>query len=145
LKNIRYAIYMQQSDVLPENSVLIPISLGELLDRVSILELKQQRISDSERRLNVTREFTLLTRILQMNGFVLSDAALQPLREVNTQLWDLENRIRLLDREGNHDGEFIQVAREIHRLNDIRHELKHGINLACGSSVVEEKEYSPEP
>ena len=135
---------MQQSDALPEYSLLIPISLGELLDRVSILELKQQRVSDSERLRNVTREFALLTGILEKNGYALSDPALQPLRAVNSQLWDLENRIRLLDRKGNHEGEFIQVAREIHRLNDIRHELKHRINLACGSSVVEEKEYSPE-
>lgn len=135
--------FMQQSNALPENSLLIPISLGELLDRVSILELKQQRVSDPERRRNVIRELVLLTGILEKKGFALSDPALQPLRAVNSQLWDLENRIRLLDRNGDHGEEFIQVAREIHRLNDIRHELKRNINLACGSWVVEEKEYSP--
>lgn len=136
---------MQQSDALPESSLLIPVSLGELLDRVSILELKQQRVTDSRRLRNITREFALLTGILEKNGFALSDPAMQPLRLVNSQLWDLENRIRLLDRKNNHGREFIQAAREIHRLNDIRHELKRSINLACGSSVVEEKEYSSEP
>ena len=136
--------FMQQSNALPENSLLIPISLGELLDRISILELKQQRVSDPERRRNVLRELALLTGILEKKGFVISDPALQPLRAVNSQLWDLENRIRSLDRKGDHGEKFIQVAREIHHLNDLRHELKHSINLACGSWVVEEKEYSPE-
>lgn len=137
--------FMQPSDALPENGLLIPISLGELLDRVSILELKQQRVSDPERRRNVLRELALLTGILEKKDFAISDSALQPLRAVNSQLWDLENRIRLLDRNGDHGEEFIQVAREIHRLNDIRHQLKHSINLACDSWVIEEKEYSPEP
>lgn len=133
---------MPQTDTLLRNCLLIPVSLGELLDRITILELKQQRVRDPERRLNITREFAELTRILELQGFSLENSALSPLRDVNSALWDLENRIRLLDSEGIHNEDFTHVAREIHRLNDIRHALKREINMACGSSVVEEKEYS---
>jgi len=133
---------MPRADDFPADRLMIPISLGELLDRISILELKQQHVSDAARRVNVTRELGQLARVLEHSGRSLSDPDLQSLREVNAALWDLEDRIRLLERQGLCSGEYACAARDIHRLNDARHNLKRSISVAGGSAVVEEKEYS---
>jgi hypothetical protein len=119
----------------------IPVSLGELADRISILEIKSRRVKDPRRRDNVLRELALLNRALAQSGCRLAESELDELRRVNGRLWQLEDRIRRLDREGVAGDEYLEVAREIHRRNDIRHGLKRTISLNAGSLLVEEKEY----
>ncbi|MFN2169426.1 MAG: DUF6165 family protein [Anaerolineae bacterium] len=122
-------------------NLLIPVSLGELMDRISILEIKEQRMKDPVRHANVARELALLTGVLEQIGGCPSNPAMMGLREVNNALWELENRVRQLEREGGFGPDFVAVAREIHRLNDVRHELKRGVSLAGGSLLIEEKDY----
>lgn len=117
------------------------MSLGELIDRISILELKHVRMTDGERHAHVRHELELLTEVLERQGLSLSDPNWDALRQVNAQLWDMENRIRDLDRRGCWNQEFIEVARAIHHLNDNRHELKREISLSLAAGLVEEKHY----
>ena len=126
-------------------NLLIPVSMGELMDRISILELKHRRMTEPTRRANVERELGLLTRVLEQSGRSRRDPALDPLRQINASLWDLENRIRILERDGTRRDTYIEAARDIHRLNDTRHAIKRNISVATGSAVVEEKEYLPAP
>jgi len=136
---------MNSSDTQTRQTVLIPVSLGELVDRISILEIKQQHMSDPGRLANVERELALLNRVLQQHGRSVSDPQMAPLREVNNALWELENRVRQLERDGVFGRQYVAIAREIHRSNDIRHELKRSISLGGDSLLVEEKEYSTSP
>ena len=136
---------MNSSDAQTRQTVLIPVSLGELMDRISILEIKQQQMSDPGRLANVTRELALLNGVLQQHGRSASDPRMAPLREVNKLLWELENRVRHLERDGVFGRQYVAIAREIHRSNDIRHELKRSISLDGDSLLVEEKEYSASP
>lgn len=122
-------------------ALTIPVSLGELIDRITILELKHGRITDGERHANVHYELELLTEVLERQGLSLSDPSWDALRQVNIQLWDMENRIRDLDRRGCWNQEFIEVARAIHNLNDNRHALKREISLRLATGLVEEKHY----
>lgn len=136
---------MSSTDPQSAQALLIPVSLGELIDRISILEIKRQRVTDPRRRANVQRELALLMRALEQSGHAIDDAQMQPLRQVNAVLWELENRIRRLEQEGVLGEEYIAVARDIHLNNDVRHELKRSISLASASLLVEEKEYSAQP
>jgi hypothetical protein len=123
-------------------ALTIPVSLGELIDRISILELKHALITDGERHEHVRYELELLTEVLERQGLNLSDPRWDALRQVNAQLWDMENRIRDLDRRGCWNREFIEVARAIHNLNDNRHSLKREISLRHATGLVEEKHYA---
>ncbi len=132
---------MNSADANAPIMLSIPVSLGELADRISILEIKSRRVTDPSRRDNVLRELALLNRALAQSGCRLAESELDGLRRVNGRLWQLEDRIRRLDREGVAGDEYLEVAREIHRRNDIRHGLKRTISLNAGSLLVEEKEY----
>jgi hypothetical protein len=120
----------------------IPVSLGELVDRITILELKLRHLDDPLRRTPLATELTLLTGILERSGHRPPDSATTPLREVNAALWHQENRIRALDRDGGPQAEFLATARAIHHLNDRRHALKRALSLAAGSALLEEKTYT---
>ncbi|MBK5965345.1 hypothetical protein CCR95_14930 [Thiocystis minor] len=133
---------MSQGDDCPESFLLIPVSLGELLDRISILTLKQERLVDIERRRNVTLELGLLTQILEESGRSIRASSFEQLHTVNAHLWDLEDRIRQLDCNEIGDRKYARVARDIHRFNDVRHDIKRAISVADGSSILEEKEYA---
>jgi hypothetical protein len=123
-------------------SLMIPVSLGELVDRISILEIKQRRIADPRRRANVQLELTLLTQVLQRSGCSIDATQFQALQRVNAVLWELENRIRHLEQAQSLGDEYLAVARDIHRNNDVRHQLKRGISVSAASPLIEEKEYS---
>jgi hypothetical protein len=123
---------------------LVPISIGELLDKISILEIKASEICDPEKRANVKRELELLKAIRQR------DIAMSPelhklhasLKEVNRRLWQIEDDIRAKERTKVYDLAFIELARSVYINNDKRAQLKRRANEITGSELVEEKSYA---
>lgn len=118
-----------------------PIALGELVDRVSILAIKRQRLRDPIRQRHMEAEYQLLAAIMIAQGIGFDDSAYRALCVVNQALWDLEDRIRAKERDQVFDAAFIEIARGIYRLNDERHALKRGLDVARGSALVAEKAY----
>jgi hypothetical protein len=120
----------------------VEISDGELLDKISILQIKLERISDENKLNNIRTEYQALTEI---GAKLLEDEQVSALynkvKEVNETLWDLEDDIRMKEKAKTFDEEFIRLAREIYRTNDRRAEAKKEINLLTGSLFVEEKSY----
>lgn len=120
----------------------VEISDGELLDKISILHIKSERISDESKLRNIRTEYQALT---QIGAKLLEDEQVSILynrvKEVNETLWDLEDNIRMKEKAKAFDEEFIKFAREIYRTNDRRAEVKKEINLLTGSLFVEEKSY----
>ncbi|MEN9704228.1 MAG: hypothetical protein RLZZ393_107 [Pseudomonadota bacterium] len=126
------------------NELLAPVSPGELVDKLTILQIKSRRITDSAKLANVRRELDVLTRCWQDSPWgakdVRSDEA--ALLAVNERLWDIEDRIRDKERDKAFDAEFIELARSVYIENDERAAIKKRINTALGSSIVEEKSYA---
>ena len=126
-------------------SVRIPISPGELLDKITILEIKAKRIGDSAKLKNVRVELAALTKV-QTRAFRLTAKAKQVvkrLKSANTTLWTTEDAIRDCERRGTFGPSFIRLARAIYRTNDRRAELKRELNRLLGSEFQEEKSYKP--
>ena len=124
--------------------MLIEISNGELLDKISILELKLLRIEDEEKLVNIKKEFYTLNPLVQ-DLFEKHEGQLQnhylELSRINGELWDYEDWIRDCEREKRFDKEFVELARSIYITNDKRCEIKNIINLTTSSGLVEEKSY----
>ena len=121
---------------------MVPVSWGELLDKITILQIKQERLEDEARRANVSAELAALSAIAG-EGAARAAALLAELKQVNEKLWQIEDRIRDKERAGAFDGEFIQLARAVYVTNDVRAALKRDINLLLDSALVEEKSYRP--
>ena len=122
----------------------VEISNGELLDKISILELKLLRIEDEEKLVNIKKEFYTLNPLIQ-DLFEKYEGQLQnhylELARINGELWDYEDWIRDCEREKRFDKEFVELARSIYITNDKRCEIKKIINLTTSSGLVEEKSY----
>jgi hypothetical protein len=122
----------------------VEISNGELLDKISILELKILRIEDEEKLINVMTEFDALNPLV-IELFEKYDGQLQnhylELAKINGELWDIEDWIRDCEREKRFDKEFVELARSVYITNDKRCEIKKLINLVTSSELVEEKSY----
>ena len=122
----------------------VEISNGELLDKISILELKMLRIEDEVNLVNIQKEFYALNPLV-VNLFENNDSELQnhylELSKINGQLWDIENWIRDCETRKEFGEEFIQLARSVYTVNDKRSEVKKIINFITGSELVEEKSY----
>jgi hypothetical protein len=127
------------------HTVLAPVSLGELLDKIIILEIKEERISDEAKLANVRTELQSLRAIRppSLQGNPEIEIWEKALREANEELWDLEDRIRDKERADDFGPEFVEVARLIYRTNDKRANAKKMINTICDSTIVEEKSYQP--
>ncbi len=125
-------------------NVHIPVSLGELVDKITILEIKRSKITDEAKRRNVLRELDLLEHIWQVSKLdrALIDAEWLQLRAVNEGLWGIEDRKRLKEAAASFDPEFIALARAVYFENDKRAAIKRRINEILGSDIVEEKSYS---
>lgn len=122
----------------------IPVSWGELLDKIVILEIKTERLTDPKARANVMRELELLRKAAE--PVMASGQAAGPmarLKLVNQALWEIEDRIRDHERAGDFGPGFVELARSVYRRNDERGALKREINLALGSALTEEKSYKP--
>jgi hypothetical protein len=120
----------------------IPISWGELIDKITILEIKVERLQSEAARANSARELGLLREIA---GPVLGEAAVLTarLKALNETLWEIEDRIRDHERIGRFDEAFIELARSVYKRNDERGAVKRELNLALGSELIEEKSYKP--
>jgi len=140
---------MQDADVKPEtanlNEILVPISPGELLDKITILRIKAARMSDAAQLANVRGELSRLEAT--WHAAVPADAHLgadeRALEHVNAQLWDIEDRIRDHEAGSRFDREFIELARAVYLNNDERAAIKKRINVVLKSSLIEEKSYRP--
>lgn len=121
----------------------IPISIGELIDKITILEIKAAHIGDPAKLANVRTELDLLNATWQRNPGSRTDIASErgELKAVNEALWDIEDRIRLKEKAQAFDAEFIELARSVYFRNDERAAVKRAINLKLGSTLVEEKSY----
>jgi hypothetical protein len=125
--------------------LLVPVSPGELLDKITILRIKSQRIHDAAKVANVRAELQLLERTWASLGAVSQQVVAdeRALQSVNEQLWDIEDRIRDKEALRSFDQDFIELARAVYHRNDERAAIKRRINVALDSSIVEEKSYKP--
>jgi hypothetical protein len=125
------------------NDILVPVSPGELLDKITILRIKVARIQDATKLANVKLELSLLEQTWRECGAAQHDVAPDEhaLQNVNERLWDIEDRLRDKEARQIFDRDFIELARAVYICNDERAALKKRINLQLGSRLVEEKSY----
>lgn len=121
--------------------ILAPISVGELIDKITILELKLEFLSDPKKLENVTNELSQLNNIL--NSVTIPDIIpeRETLKLVNRRLWHIENFKRECEKNQTFGEEFVESARQVYLKNDLRAELKRRINQISGSTIIEEKSY----
>ena len=126
------------------NKILVEVSVGELLDKISILEIKQEKIKDSEKLKFINEEHSILKD--QLNNNVKSDQKLnelfEALKQINSKLWIIEDDKRLCEKEKDFTDNFIKLSRDVHFLNDDRAKIKLEINNHTGSKIKEIKEYT---
>lgn len=120
----------------------VEISIGELVDKVSILSIKLKKIKNAEKLKNIQKEYDLLARSMANEGIDVMSDEFKRLAEINLKLWDIEDQIRLKEAVRSFDEEFIELARSVYFINDDRAAVKKEINLKFGSDLVEEKEYA---
>jgi hypothetical protein len=125
------------------SEILVPVSFGELLDKISILQIKSERMSDPAKLANVRNELSALEQTWMAHSAAGGDIAEMraQLKAVNERLWVIEDDIRIKEKAQDFDHGFIQLARSVYFENDIRARIKKDINLALGSAYVEEKSY----
>lgn len=123
--------------------LLVQTSPGEFLDKLTILEIKSERMSDAAKLANVRRELTLLRETWGASPLSARDvtALVAQLKQVNEVLWDIEDRIRVKEAAKAFDAEFVELARSVYVTNDRRAAIKRELNVALGSEILEEKSY----
>tara|TARA_B100001287_G_C22167961_1_gene293380 strand:- start:57 stop:446 length:390 start_codon:yes stop_codon:yes gene_type:complete len=126
------------------NKILVEVSIGELLDKISILEIKQEKIKDAEKLKYIHDEYKVLKEQLSIN--VKSDDKLnelfRSLKEINSKLWMIEDDKRMCEKNSDFSEKFIKLSRDVHFLNDDRAKIKLQINNHTGSKIKEIKEYT---
>lgn len=131
-----------------ENRIVAEISAGELLDKIAILEIKRSRLTSPAQLANVGREWEALAaeRDRKIRPAAADrtafEAAIEELREVNLTLWQIEDDIRVCEREARFDAKFVELARGVYRTNDRRSAIKRRLNELLSSRLVEEKQYA---
>lgn len=125
-------------------SIEVPVATGELIDRITILEIKAARFTDAAKAANVHAELALLYRRREaaLSPAPMLDHLESRLKSLNEQLWDLEDQIRDCERRKDFGPVFVSTARSIYRTNDERAAVKREINVATGSELIEEKSYA---
>ncbi|MEH0194796.1 DUF6165 family protein [Caulobacter sp. CCNWLY153] len=126
-------------------SILAPISAGELVDKITILRVKAERIGDAVKEANVRKELALLEGIAAdaLTPSAELDALTAELTAINAALWDIEDGKRACERNQTFGPEFVELARRVYKDNDKRAAVKRQINELAGSDIVEEKSYKP--
>ncbi len=126
------------------NEIRVPVSPGELIDKITILEIKSERMTDAKKVANVRTELAMLLSTWQDSHYATIDigAEWKSLREINGKLWVVEDDIRDKERDREFDARFIELARSVYVINDERAAVKRKINEKLGSSIVEEKSYA---
>jgi hypothetical protein len=125
------------------SEILVPVSFGELLDKIAILQIKSERIRDAAKLANVRKELSALETIWMTHPAAGGDIVelRAQLKSVNERLWVIEDDIRMKEKAQQFDDGFVQLARSVYFENDNRARIKKDINLALGSTYVEEKSY----
>ena len=125
------------------NEIIVPISTGELIDKISILKIKKKKIKNKSKLKNIINELLFLNKILNKN-FKKNNKILiyeKKLTQINKKLWDIEDKIRNLEAKKIFNKQFINLARSVYITNDKRSEIKRKINQLTGSNIKEEKSY----
>ena len=118
--------------------IYIPISYGELYDKLTILEIKKEKIQDQDKLANIILEYNQLYPLLED---ILDAEYYNKLKIINLKLWHIEDHIRIKEKNQEFDDEFIQLARSVYKCNDERAQIKREINIEFGSTLIEEKSY----
>jgi hypothetical protein len=124
-------------------ALLVPISVGELIDKITILRIKQQKADDAQKLANIENELKQLENLWRQSDYSAIDISelTQQLTEVNETLWNIEDDIRAKEAANEFDEQFIRLARSVYQQNDLRAALKKEINSKTGSDLIEEKLY----
>jgi len=124
--------------------IAVPVSPGELIDKLTILEIKSERMSDVKKLANVKLELNLLSDTWAKSDYAKIDISMEwsELKRINAELWDIEDQIRDEERHQRFGDEFIRLARAVYFINDDRAAVKRQINDKLGSKIVEEKSYA---
>jgi len=124
----------------------VEVSIGELFDKLTILEIKMEKIKDNSKLKNIRKEWNILNDKSMSILSIFADQTLfkkiYKLEEINRQLWDIEDWIRECEKQKRFDKEFVELARSVYKLNDKRSKIKRDINLITKSNIIEEKSYS---
>lgn len=125
-------------------TIKVELAYGELLDKMTILQIKSERITDESKLSNVNKELNLLNALWKSDEKSSVDIASEftALKEINEKIWDIEDGIRDKERVKEFDQEFIELARSVYFSNDKRAEIKRAINMKLGSELIEEKSYA---
>ena len=126
------------------NKILVEVSVGELLDKISILEIKKEKIKDSDNLIFINDEYLVLKKQLDEN-ITLNDEIkklYEELKAINAKLWDIEDNKRMCEKNSDFGENFIKLSRDVHFLNDDRAKIKLEINNYTGSEIKEIKEYT---
>ncbi len=126
------------------HKILVEVSVGELLDKISILEIKKEKIKDSDNLIFINDEYLVLTKQLDEN-IILNDELkklYEELKAINAKLWDIEDNKRMCEKNKDFGENFIKLSREVHFLNDDRAKIKLSINNKTGSKIKEIKQYT---
>ena len=118
----------------------IPVSIGELVDKITILKIKLKFLK-GQRKVNVKKEYDLLNDVLKNSSLIIEDDLMSDLQLINQKLWDVEDEIRIKELNNDFKKDFITLARSIYKLNDKRAEIKKKINKKYNSIIFEEKIY----
>jgi len=121
--------------------ISVPISIGELLDKISILEIKLERIYDPAKLESVRKEYEALHKVLKDSHIIRYESYLKSLKDINSELWDIEDDIRLKERDKKFGKDFVELARKVYVTNDRRFGVKEKVNHFYGSAIKEEKSY----
>lgn len=122
-------------------SVKVNVSVGELLDKISILMIKSEKFKSDEKKKNVKKELNSLLEVVKTNNIELNNELFDDLKSINLILWNIEDEIRIKESKKEFDQNFIDLARSVYVSNDKRAEIKKKINLKYSSDLIEEKEY----
>ena len=123
------------------SSILAPVSLGELIDKITILEIKKVHMTGKKLK-NVEKELELLKSILDDRNLEINIDVMNRLKSINNSLWEIEDKIRIKEGKQEFDKDFINLARSVYKKNDIRASIKQEINYKYNSDLVEEKLYN---
>ena len=125
-------------------TIKVELAYGELLDKITILQIKSERIADENKLLNVNKELSLLNDLWALDKKSSVDIAgeFSALKAINEKIWDIEDGIRDKERVKEFNQEFVELARSVYFSNDKRAEIKRAINLKLGSDLIEEKSYA---
>ena len=128
------------NDFLKKRIINVPISIGELIDKISILEIKKDKLKNIKLK-NILKELSFLRAVLEKNSIFIPDEIFLQLKSINLTLWNIEDKIRIKEKNKEFDNEFIELARSVYLNNDRRSETKKELNLMFKSEIIEEKSY----